>query len=36
MASALHLNVVAEGVETVEQAQFLAAHGCNQMQGYLF
>ena len=36
MAGHLGLRVVAEGVETVEQAQFLAANGSPQMQGYLF
>jgi PAS domain S-box-containing protein len=30
------LRVVAEGVETAGQAEFLLAHGCNQQQGYLF
>ena len=36
LAQALRLNVVAEGVETEEQAQLLRLLGCDQMQGYLF
>ena len=36
VARNLGLHVVAEGVETPAQAQFLAASGCNAMQGYLF
>jgi diguanylate cyclase (GGDEF)-like protein len=35
MAQQLGLNVVAEGVETKEQLEFLRHHGCNQIQGYL-
>lgn len=35
MASALGMRVVAEGVETEQQAQFLLAHACNELQGYL-
>lgn len=35
MARTLNLNVVAEGVETREQLEFLFDHGCNTMQGYL-
>ncbi|MGB9089836.1 MAG: EAL domain-containing protein [Pseudomonas farsensis] len=35
MAHTLHLKVVTEGVETVEQQAFLAAHGCDFLQGFL-
>ncbi|TCW33674.1 sensor domain-containing protein [Gulbenkiania mobilis] len=35
MAKNLNMRVVAEGVETVEQWRFLAAEGCDQVQGYL-
>jgi diguanylate cyclase (GGDEF)-like protein len=36
IGQALDMTVVAEGVETIEQKQFLTAAGCNQMQGFLF
>lgn len=36
MASALGLPVIAEGVETREQAEMLLAFGCKYMQGYYF
>jgi EAL domain-containing protein (putative c-di-GMP-specific phosphodiesterase class I) len=35
MARRLSLSVVAEGVETEEQASFLLAEGCDVFQGYL-
>jgi diguanylate cyclase (GGDEF)-like protein len=36
MARTLELDVVAEGVETEEQLRFLAEHGCDRIQGYVF
>ncbi len=36
MGLGLNLNVIAEGVETEFQCQFLAAHGCQAYQGFLF
>lgn len=35
MVHSLDLKVVAEGVETQAQMDFLKAHGCDEMQGYL-
>ena len=36
MARHLGIQVIAEGVETAEQLEFLKAHGCRNFQGYLF
>ena len=35
MAHSLQMGVVAEGVETVEQAEFLKALECDDLQGHL-
>jgi EAL domain-containing protein (putative c-di-GMP-specific phosphodiesterase class I) len=36
MAQSLNLEVIAEGVETEVQYEFLKNKGCNEMQGYFF
>ena len=36
MAQSMNLDVIAEGVETEEQRQFLEITGCRHFQGYLF
>ena len=36
IAKSLHLDLIAEGVETVEQLEFLRSEGCRQIQGFYF
>jgi EAL domain-containing protein (putative c-di-GMP-specific phosphodiesterase class I) len=36
LAKNLHLDIIAEGVETAAQRAWLTAEGCNEMQGFLF
>lgn len=36
LASKLHLDVIAEGIETVDQARCMEEIGCHRLQGYLF
>lgn len=36
IASSLSLKIIAEGVETLEQYEFVKQLGCNEIQGYYF
>ena len=36
MGKSLHMRIVAEGVEALDQLVFLKEHGCSEAQGYYF
>lgn len=36
LAHSLHKEIIAEGVETLQQLDFLSSYGCHQAQGYLY
>ena len=36
LGQTLNLSIVAEGVETAAQFEFLQTHGCDRFQGFLF
>jgi EAL domain-containing protein (putative c-di-GMP-specific phosphodiesterase class I) len=36
MATSLKMEVIAEGVETIAQLDYLEAHGCHAIQGYYY
>jgi len=36
MGDSLNMHLIAEGVETMEQLEFLRSNGCSRMQGFLF
>ncbi len=36
MTEALHFELIAEGVETMQHCDFLLRHGCHEAQGFLY
>jgi EAL domain-containing protein (putative c-di-GMP-specific phosphodiesterase class I) len=36
MAREMNMRIIAEGVETISEYEFLKQHGCDEIQGYLF
>jgi len=36
LANSLKVEIVAEGIETIEQKEFLLANNCNFIQGYYY
>lgn len=36
LAKNMKLNIIAEGVETIQQKEYLLENGCKEIQGYLY